>query len=375
MRATSATQSGGGQNYGGPGGVRVRSVKRVLLACLSAGEAMGQQRYESEILAALRMPAEAAGLAIRPWAVRSLRSDLPGHRRLPVSVLSGRGARAQRWAGRLAYPAADLVHRLDLRLTPAPREVVTVHDLAPLRFPDEGPFPKGVAEGLRRALAVICPSRASADEVATEFDIPTPVVIHNGLSDDVWGARPLNDAQRAHTGVLGRFVLHSGGSTQRKNLTSLAEAWSAVHEKVTDAQLVLTGPTSPRRSALFAGLPAVRMLGMVPRPLLLSLMRSADAVVVPSTYEGFGFPALEAMACGTPVVAAQCSSLPEVCGDAALLVAPTGEGLAQGLLQVLTEVRLADELGNRGPGQARRFDWPSAAVKHVAVYADALQGA
>ena len=103
--------------------------------------------------------------------------------------------------------------------------------------------------------------------------------------------------------------------------------------------------------------------------LLVGLMRRADVVVVPSTYEGFGLPALEAMVCGAPVVAARRGALPEVCGEAALLVEPDGRSIAEGLEQVLDDEGLAGEL----PAEARRPALPApaelAAQEHLDVYA------
>ena len=101
-------------------------------------------------------------------------------------------------------------------------------------------------------------------------------------------------------------------------------------------------------------------------------MRRASAVVVPSTYEGFGLPALEAMVCGTPVVAARRGALPEVCGDAALLVEPDGAAIAEGIERVLAEEALAGDLRDRGLRRAAEFDWDIAARRHLQVYRAAL---
>ena len=101
-------------------------------------------------------------------------------------------------------------------------------------------------------------------------------------------------------------------------------------------------------------------------------MRSAAAVVVPSLYEGFGLPALEGMAAGVPVVAADRGALPEICGSAALLVPVTSEGIADGLLEVLTDGARAAALRARGPARAAAFSWAKAADATLAVYEEAL---
>jgi glycosyltransferase involved in cell wall biosynthesis len=134
----------------------------------------------------------------------------------------------------------------------------------------------------------------------------------------------------------------------------------------------MCGPPDARRDALFNGRDRVRVLGKVPRKILLGLMSSASVVVVPSVYEGFGLPALEGMACGTPVVAAAASALPEVCGNAALLAEPTAQGLAAALCRVLRDDALASALRSRGRGHASKFTWQASAMQHLAAYKTAF---
>jgi glycosyltransferase involved in cell wall biosynthesis len=337
----------------------------VVLAALAAADPMGQQLYESQLLAHL----PATGLRVRPCRVRSMRSTLPGDARAPLHAMTRLPAAVQYAAARFLYGPAALVHRCDLRLPAARREVVTVHDLAPLRFPDEGEIPPGAADSLRRARAVIAPSQFAADELREFFGVEARV-IHNGLDPAVWDDVP--------AGVLdglelpSRFVLHSGGVTQRKNLSGLADAWNLVAARHPDVSLVLCGSSNSRRTALFADLPRVRLLGKVARRVHLALMSAASLVVVPSTYEGFGFPALEAMARGTAVVAANRASLPEICGDAALLCEPAGDGLADALSTLLADDERRAALAARGPVQAKPFTWERNARAHADIYAAEL---
>jgi glycosyltransferase involved in cell wall biosynthesis len=128
-----------------------------------------------------------------------------------------------------------------------------------------------------------------------------------------------------------------------------------------------------RRDDLFARGVRVVKTGHLKPAAITSLMRRATAVVVPSTYEGFGLPALEGMACGAPVIAANRGALPEVCGDAALLVEPDGDSIADGIERVLSDQSLASELRRRGPERATTFDWSRAAQAHLRVYEAALQ--
>lgn len=337
----------------------------VVLATLAAGDPMGQQLYESELLAQL----PATGIRVRACRVGSMRSTLPANVRAPLRALTKAPGVVQHAAARVLYGRAGLVHRCDLRLPAAAREVVTVHDLAPLRFPDEGEIPACAADTLRRARAVITPSQFAADELRELYGVEAQV-IHNGLDPAVWADVPASALDGID--VPTRFVLHSGGVTRRKNLGALADAWNAVSAAHRDVELVVCGTPDSRRTALFADLPRVRLLGKVARSAHLALMSAATVVVVPSTYEGFGFPALEAMARGTAVVAADCASLPEICGDAALLCEPTGDGLAAGLSDLLDDDARCAELASRGPAQAKPFTWERNARAHADAYAAGL---
>jgi glycosyltransferase involved in cell wall biosynthesis len=275
--------------------------------------------------------------------------------------------------GQCAYGKAQLVHRFDLRL-PARlgREVVTVHDLPPLRFQDEGRLSPAALASARTAVGVICPSEFAAEEVRALLRPRFVWVVPNGVSGEIGRAEPLPSGELAAHGIKGRLVLHAGGATTRKNLDTLAVAWRRVAAGCPDTILVMCGPPHPRREHLFAGIPNARYLGHLSPGRAARLMRSAAAVVVPSLYEGFGLPALEGMAAGVPVVAAERGALPEVCGDAALLVPPTAEGIADGLVEVLTDEARAAALRTRGPERAAAFTWSRAADATLAIYEEAL---
>ena len=330
---------------------------------------MGQQRYEKEIV--LRAPAALGdGWRVEARMVRSLRSGLPGNRRIPVGLVSSPRASASlrtlagRWLGR----HATVVHRMDLRLPPIPDEVLTVHDLAPLRVSDEGSLPATAAAEARRARRVVCPSAFAAGEVSHLFGVEGPVVIHNGVEEAFFDAKPALRADLEVLGIGARFVLHVGGCSQRKNLPALAQAWFNLAPAYRDVSIVLIGPPHPDRDRLFGPLPRALRLGRVGFETLTSLMAAAAVVVVPSTYEGFGIPALEAMAVGTPVVASNRSSIPEVCGDAGLLVEPNPDGLAEGLHAALKGGSWIDAMVARGRVRARTFTWENSALAHAEVW-------
>jgi glycosyltransferase involved in cell wall biosynthesis len=130
----------------------------------------------------------------------------------------------------------------------------------------------------------------------------------------------------------------------------------------------MCGPGGVNRELLFGSLPGVRYIGIVDRRILGSLMRSASAIVVPSTYEGFGLPALEGMACGVPVVASAVGAFVEVCGTDALLVAPTAGGLAEGMLTAITPTPALQQMTTAAAERSRAFTWERAAARHLALY-------
>nr|WP_194720008.1 glycosyltransferase family 1 protein [Cellulosimicrobium arenosum] len=333
---------------------------------------MGQQVYEREVS---RRAQSALGpdVDVGRSVTRSLRSPLPGTARLPHWVLREAPAGVRRAVGALMYPGADVVHRMGLSLPPARvPEIVTVHDTVAWRFPDESAPEPFAAEETRRARAVVSVSQFAADDVAERLGLDHVHVVHNGVDDRFFEALPLSPGALHDLGVDGPYVLHAGGSSTRKNLEGLAAAWPSVRSAHPDVTLVLSGPPSERRDRLFGALDGAVRVGLVPDERLPGLVAGARAVVVPSIYEGFGLPALEAMAVGVPVVAAARSSLPEVCGDAGILVEPDGAGLADGLVHALTRDEGVDAGVERGLARARLFTWDASAAAHASVWREVL---
>ncbi|MGD0392049.1 MAG: glycosyltransferase [Acidimicrobiales bacterium] len=341
---------------------------RLAIATVAVGLPMGQQVYESEL--GRRASAELGpDWRVDRIVVRTLRSPLPGTVRIPSRLLIGASPALRRGAGRVLYRGQGIVHRMDLRLPPAPGpEVLTVHDIVPFRFPDEGRLPSDAVTTARRASVVICPSQFSADEVASELGVAAPVAIHNGVDERFFGASPLSERDLEARGISSPFVVHAGGCTERKNLTGLADAWPLVRSARPDAMLVMLGPEDDRRDRLFGPLAGTVRLGRVDDATASGLMAAAAVVVVPSTYEGFGLPALEGMAVGVPVVAAARSSLPEVCADAAYLVEPDGPGLAEGLVAALEGGPSTRSMIERGLVRAKTFTWEASVAAHAAVW-------
>jgi glycosyltransferase involved in cell wall biosynthesis len=335
---------------------------------------MGQQLYETQLLAAFR-DSGVGEWNISEREVSALRAPRrPGRLRLPLRLVWALPYNAAATVGNAVYGRrADLVHRLDLRCPPSGRrEVVTIHDLPPLRFDDEGSLPRWSARSARAAAAVICPSEFAADEARALLGVRRTLVVPNGVDQSRAEAEPLSAPELAALGLSGRLVVHAGGATQRKNLAGLAAAWPEVLPEHPDAFLVLCGPPHPRRALLFAGVDRVRYLGLRDPGFVARLMRTAAAVVVPSSYEGFGLPALEGMVASAAVVAAARGALPEVCGDAALVVEPTPSAIAQGISEALAGGEAIDRMRAAGRRRALAFSWSRAASGTAAVYEEAL---
>lgn len=268
--------------------------------------------------------------------------------------------------------------------------VLTVHDVSFRRFPkffsarDRLLFATFLPSSLRRAAVVLTISRHSRREITHFYPrLRTPVrSVALGVGREF---RPVADESRLReirrrydTGTT--FILAVGNLQPRKNLAGLVRAFRRVRERTPDVRLVIAGQAQGRTSPLFE---LVRSLdlsdrvvfpGYVPREDLPGLYSAARLFVYPSTYEGFGLPILEAMACGTPVVAVDTASIPEVAGDAALLTKTPGAGdLATAILRVLEDATLARELARRGLRRAERFSWERTAQQTVAAYQEITQ--
>ncbi len=233
-----------------------------------------------------------------------------------------------------------------------------------------------LAPAVRRAAALLCISEATRRDLVERYPRAAGKAVVTPLAASPALARPAGiEAVRAKHGLEGPFVLAAGTLEPRKNLVGLMEAWAGLADP--GAELVLVGPPGWEMEEIVrrARADRVRLLGFVPDAELAALYASCAVFAYPSLYEGFGLPVLEAMACGAPVVTSDLSSLPEVAGDAALLVDPRDPAaLGAALARLLADPAERSRLSAAGRARAATFTWERTARETLAVYDAVLDG-
>ena len=216
-------------------------------------------------------------------------------------------------------------------------------------------------------------------KLAPERITTTPLAAGPGFY--VPSAAEVDEACARYGLTPGRYLLYLGVLEPRKNVPHLLDAYARIAARFPDVPLVIAGKKGWFYEAIFEKVKAlkleaqVRFPGYVPDADLPRLYGGARAFVYPSRYEGFGLPVLEAMQCGVPTITSNVSSMPEVAGEAALLVSPDDcGGLADAMTRLLTDDALAQDLSRRGLAQARQFTWERCARETRAVYQACLAG-
>jgi glycosyltransferase involved in cell wall biosynthesis len=316
----------------------------------------------------LPVPAINARAAARPelggverWT-RELSARLPYRVVKPPPALSHRAGHAweQGVLPVLTAKAPALLCPANLAPLAARNVVVVIHDAAPLRHPG---WYSGVYANVQRRLLPLIARRARRVITVSEFS--------RGELAELLGV----DAEVVPGGVDARFrpqattrdrpyVLTVASHTARKNLSALVPAASALARD--GVELLVAGGHRPQFAAE-ANLAGLKLLGHVPDDDLPGLYAGAEAFVLPSVYEGFGLPVLEAMASGTPVVAANTTALPETCGGAAKLVEPEAEALRDVLTRLVTDDGERARLRELGFKRAREFSWERTAAEVDAI--------
>jgi glycosyltransferase involved in cell wall biosynthesis len=370
------------------------------------GTRTGVGRFCAGALAALGALSVDGGLEVSAFAVTWRRRH-----RLPALLPDGVEARQRAMPARPLHAAwahstspvierfvgdVDVVHGTNFVVPPTRSavRVLTVHDLTPVRFPelcDPGSlaFPRLVRRAIREGAWVHTPSRFVADEVETEFHAdPARVrVVHHGVA----GAfAPESGSEESGPPVswppvelprgAARYVLSVGTIEPRKDYPGLVRAFSVVAARDPDVALVIVGADGWGSEAFHqavASSPArdlIRQVGYVSDDVLARWVSGASVLAFPSLYEGFGFPPLEAMAAGVPVIATQAGAVPEVVGDAAVLVPPGDvEAWADALQRVLGDTDMRAALVSRGRCRAAGFTWEACGSGLVSLYRDAAR--
>ncbi len=288
----------------------------------------------------------------------------------------------------------DVYHAPHYVLPPAVpcRSVVTIHDTIHLMFPQYLPNRGAYAyarslmwAATKRSDRILTVSESSKRDIMHYFSVAPEkiVVVYNALDERFGIEPPAGEIAmvRERFQLDHGFVLYVGNIKPHKNLVRLIEAFDGLRrDGFDDLKLLIIGDEISRWPALRRAVHRyklhkhVRFLGFQSDETLASLYRLAAVFVFPSLYEGFGLPPLEAMASGTPVVTSNVSSLPEVAGDAALLVDPYDvDEIKNGIKRVLTDPVLREDLRRRGLQRAREFSWERSVARTREIYVEAAR--
>ena len=332
---------------------------------------------------------------LRPYWEILAYHRLPGKVRPPIVAqhfhprfMEMPGDRWNAWEG-LRLPLSAWTHRVDLMHCPAnscPRwpmvpVLVTVHDIIPLDEPryysadQVQRFEVGVKTACQNAW-IMCPSQYTKERLIHRFSADPQRIIVNPWASDT-GVKLVEPVKTQKVmnrySIAPPFVLHLGATDPRKNTRHVIDAWAMLDKAVRNSwELVIIGLSDEMRSELMTAVErwglesTVQLLGYVKEEELSALMTGADVLAYPSLSEGFGLPVLDAFATDTAVLAANASSIPEVAGDAAVLVDPVDScAVARGLTKLMRDKRLRETLIEKGRARLEQFTWQTTAARFV----------
>lgn len=321
--------------------------------------------------------------------------DIESRHRIVIATPPFGGRILSHFWEHICLPLVCLKENADLLFCPANiaplvrssriRLVVTIHGLAFRYYPQA--YTKGfdyyysylIPRVLRSADAILAVSKAEKESILDQYGGLDPkkiYPIHNGINHDIFNLDRKNGAKqllRQRYGIRGKFILAVGSLTVVKNMGRLVDAFLRIADG-TDAKLVLVCGVGPYRYEMGAEIkdPRLTIVRNVDRDLT-RFYQAAELTVLPSRYEGFGFPALEAMACGCPVVVSNVAALPEICADAALYVDPNDtQNVADAMRRILTDDSLRQHLVDRGLDRVKQFTWQKTVAETIAVFDDVL---
>jgi glycosyltransferase involved in cell wall biosynthesis len=325
---------------------------------------------------------------------RTLHEVKSGHDFLVAMPSSGFRISHHFWE-HTVLPFLCLKEHADLLFCPAniapvlyPRRVklvVTIHGLAFGYYPEAYSksfsfyYSQLIPRVLRSADAILAVSRTEKDGILDQYPWIDPgkiYPIHSGVNHDFFNLVGTDSARkilRQRYGIYGKFILSVGALTQIKNFRRLIDAFLSIATK-SSARLVLVCGSGPYRNEAIERVqdPRVTIVPYVAEDLP-RFYQAAELTVVPSKYEGFGFPALEAMACGCPVVVSNVSALPEICGDAAVYINPDDtQSIADGVKRALEDEILRSDLIERGYRRVKEFTWEKTARETLRIFDEIL---
>ncbi len=361
----------------------------------------GIGRYVRELTAALAI--EDPATDYRLFAAGAKRERLPNP---PGSNFEWRTTiLTPRWLARIWQRAqlplpveaftglVDLFHATDFVLPPTlprARSLLTVHDLSFIRAPNAASPPLRryleavVPRSVERADHVLADSQATKDDLIEIYRTPADKVsvlysAVDGCFARVTDEMALQEVLDRHDLKDKTYALSVGTVQPRKNYSGAIRALSKIRDQGIDLHYAVAGGSGWLEDEIYRSIretameDRVHILGFVPDEDLPALYSGARALLAVSLYEGFGLPVLEAMACGTPVITSNLSSLPEVAGDAGILVDPLDtEAISDAIMRLLTDVALRQQLVAAGFEHVKRFSWASAASQLKSIYDEML---